>query len=262
VKLRRLSLPALSAALLLAFAAPSFANFVNKATGTVTCSNYSLEFKGLDLNPSITYSVNFSFTLTPGSGSPITITGSVGIPAGTSGAFDVTTTGTLGPLTQFYTVTSGTATLMAGTTPRNTIPIAFTSSIVSCGGQGRCPATFGYWKHHAFPPSVQTNGLNIGGVTYSAADLLTILNNPGNGNAVTILGPQLVAALLNLEAGATDNPTADAAIVTADSLLSANKLNLLTSVVDPSSALGQALVNVASTLNGYNNANFNTCQEP
>jgi hypothetical protein len=151
---------------------------------------------------------------------------------------------------------------MAGTTPRNTIAIAFTSSFVSCGGEGRCPATFGYWKHHAFPASVQTNGLNIGGVTYSAADLLTILNNPGNGNAVTILGPQLLAALLNLEAGATGNPTADAAIVTAESLLSAHKLNLLTSVVGPSSALGQALISVASTLDGYNSGDFHTCQEP
>ena len=113
-----------------------------------------------------------------------------------------------------------------------------------------------------FPAAVLTSGLTIGGVTYSASELKTILNNPGNGNAITILGPQLVAALLNKAAGAVDNSTADAAISTAEALLSTNSLNLLTSVVAPSSPLGQALITQASILDGYNNGNFNSCQEP
>jgi hypothetical protein len=249
--------------LLMAFAVPSYANVITGATGTVTCSSFSLEFTGTDLNPGVTYSVKFSFTLTPVSGTPITISGTVPIPAGTSGPFDVTTTGSLGPLTQNYTITSSSAQLFAGSTGQNTVSIGFTSTTIACAGTGTgCPATFGFWKHHVFPAAVLTSGLTIGGVHYSASDLKTILNNPGNGNAITILGPQLVAALLNKAAGAVDNPTADAAIATADALLSANSLNLLTSDVDPSSVLGQALIAQATILDGYNSGNFHTCQEP
>jgi hypothetical protein len=262
MKIVRSSLPALSAMLLMAFAVPSYANVITGATGTVTCSSFSLEFTGTGLSSSFTYSVHFSFTLTPVLGTPITITSSVPIPAGTAGSFDLTSTGSLGPLTRTFTITSGTATLFSGSTAQNTVSIVFTSTTIACGGTGSCPATFGFWKHHPFPNAVQTSGLTIGGVTYSASDLLTILNNPGNGNAITILGPQLVAALLNIEAGTVDNPTADAAIIAAEALLSANSLNLLTSFVAPSSPLGQALIAQATILDGYNNANFHTCQEP
>ena len=257
----RSSLPALLAMLLMAFAVPTYANMITGATGTVTCSSYSLEFTGTDLSPSVTYSVVFSFTLTPTSGTPITISSSVPIPAGTAGSFDVTTTGSLGPLTQTYTITSPSATLFSGSTAQNTVSIAFTSTTVACGGAGSCPATFGFWKHHVFPAAVLTSGLTIGGVTYSASELKTILNNPGQGNAITILSPQLVAALLNKAAGAVDNSTADAAINTAETLLSTNSLNLLHSVVEPSSPLGQALITQASILDGYNNGNFHSCQE-
>jgi len=133
---------------------------------------------------------------------------------------------------------------------------------LNCAGTA-CPATIGFWKNqakHPFPNSVQQSGLTIGGVTYSASDLLTILNNNG-GNAVVILGRQLVGALLNLAAGAKHNATADGAITTAETLLQANSLNLLTSVVDPSTTLGQALLAPASILDGYNSADFNTCSE-
>jgi hypothetical protein len=256
-----LSLRTLPAMLLMAFALPSYANHIDTATGTVTCSSYSLEFTASALDTTTSYTVHFSFTLTPTSGTPITITGIATAPAGVT-SFDITATGSLGPLTQVYTITASSATLFSGSTPANTIPIVFTSTTVTCGGTGACPATFGFWKHHAFPSSVQTSGLTIGGIHYSAADLLSILNNPGNGNAVTILGPQLVAALLNKAAGAVDNSAADAAITTANALLSANTLNLLSSIVDPSSDLGQALITQAGILDGYNSGNFHSCQEP
>jgi hypothetical protein len=165
--------------LLMAFAVPSYANVITTATGTVTCSSESLEFKGIGLSASITYSVHFSFTLTPTSGTPFTISGTVPIPAMTAGSFDVTFTHPLGPFTQAETITSATATLFGGSTAKNTVPIVFASTLISCGGSGRCPATFGFWKHHEFPTVVRTLGLNIGGVTYSATKLLAILNNPG-----------------------------------------------------------------------------------
>jgi hypothetical protein len=130
---------------------------------------------------------------------------------------------------------------------------------LTCGGTA-CPATIGYWKHHAFPASVETSGLTIGGVTYSAADLLTILKGNG-GDAVAILGRQLVGALLNLAAGSKHNTTADGAIQVAETLLQTFSLNLLTSSVSPSTSLGQALVGEASILDQYNNADFHSCSE-
>jgi hypothetical protein len=150
--------------------------------------------------------------------------------------------------------------LITGTVIADAENVAPDTTITFTNKQGGCPATIGFWKHHAFPNSVQTSGLTIGGVSYSASDLLTILNNNG-GNAVVILGKQLVGALLNLAAGAKHNATADGAILTAETLLSANSLNLLTSVVDPSSALGQALLAPAAILDGYNSADFHTCTE-
>jgi hypothetical protein len=44
-------------------------------------------------------------------------------------------------------------------------------------------------------------------------------------------------------------------------MLASNSLNLLTSYVDPSSPLGQLLLKDATTLDGYNLADFNTCSE-
>lgn len=126
-----------------------------------------------------------------------------------------------------------------------------------------CPATIGFWKNqrkHPFPTSVQVSGLTIGGVHYPVADLLTILNANG-GNAVVILGKQLVGALVNLAAGAMHNAAGDDAIAAAISLIQTNHLNLLTSDVGPSTAVGQALLAQEAILDGYNNAGFGTCSE-
>ena len=125
---------------------------------------------------------------------------------------------------------------------------------------GGCPATIGFWKHHPFPNSVQQSGLTIGGVTYAPSDLLKILNANG-GNAVVILGRQLVGALLNLAAGGVHSGPADAAIAMSQSLLQTNSLNLLTSNVPPSTQLGQQLVAQSTVLDGYNSADNNTCRE-
>jgi hypothetical protein len=165
------------------------------------------------------------------------------------------------PLIANCTVT-GSATLTSSGSTVVIIISGSASATLNCGGTA-CPATIGFWKNqakHPFPDSVEKSGLAIGGVTYSAADLLTILNRNG-GDAVAILGRQLVGALLNLAAGAKHNATADGAIQTAESLLQTDKLNLLTSSVDPSTALGQALLGLANTLDRYNSADFNTCSE-
>ena len=114
--------------------------------------------------------------------------------------------------------------------------------------------------------------VTIGGVPYSASDFYTILGTPpSGGNAVLIMGSQLVAALLNIAAGATHSAAVDAAINTAGSLLQVGlpggppgvtfPINMTTDFVASSTALGTAMTNIGNFLDGYNSANFNTCSE-
>ena len=256
--------------LLMAFAAPTFANILDTANVTGTCTSYTICVTGHSLDLTKTFVINYTITLTPAVGPPIVISDSIPFASfnilDVNGHFTACQTKPLGPLTQDYTL-SGTATLFNITDnfAENTVDIVFTpTTITGCTPPpGGCPATIGFWKNakkHPFPDAVQSGGLTIAGVTYSAADLYTILNNNG-GNAVAILGRQLVGALLNKAAGGVDNAAADAAITTAEALLSANSLNLLTSSVDPSTPLGQALLAPADVLDKYNSANFNTCSE-
>src|SRR5215469_99997 len=245
--------------LLLMFVSSARANDLRAASATVDCNCFTLSVEAINLTPGVAYEIDFTFTLTPASVPPISVPGTIKFTAGSSSA-TVGATGTWpgAPLTAPFTVT-GSATL---TSSGSTVPITFNgadSVALTCGGTG-CPATIGFWKHHAFPNSVQSSGLTIGGVTYTAANLLTILNNNA-GNAVVILGRQLVGALLNLAAGAKHNANADAAIANAESLLKSNSLNLLTSFVAPSSALGQELLADEAVLDKYNSADFNTCSE-
>jgi hypothetical protein len=242
-------------------ALPAMANILTGASATADCSGYTLTVNAKDLGIGTHYTIDYTFTLTC-DGTPSTVTGSIPFTATAATATEtVTVSWPTSPLSTNCTAT-GTATL---TSSGSTVTIAIngsSSAPLTCGGTG-CPATIGFWKNqakHPFPNFVQQSGLTIGGVHYSAADLLTILNRNG-GNAVAILGKQLVGALLNLAAGAKHNTQADAAIQTAGTLLQANNLNLLTSVVDPSTALGQSLLAPASVLDGYNSANFNSCSE-
>jgi len=64
-----------------------------------------------------------------------------------------------------------------------------------------CTFTQGYWKNHpnAWPVSL----LTLGTVTYTKTQLLSILTQPSQGNGLTILAHQLIAAKLNIAQGAT-----------------------------------------------------------
>lgn len=242
-------------------ALPAMANILTSATATADCSGYTLTVNAKDLIIGKNYTIDYTFTLTC-NGTTSTASGTIPFTATAHTASEtVSVSWPNSPLTTNCTVT-GKATL---TSSGSTVAIVIngsSSATLTCGGTA-CPATIGFWKNtakHPFPDSVQQNGMTIGGVHYSAADLLTILNNNG-GNAVAILGKQLVGALLNLAAGAKHNATADGAISTAETLLQTNSLNLLTSSVDPSTTLGQALLVQASILDGYNSADFNSCSE-
>ncbi len=136
------------------------------------------------------------------------------------------------------------------------------STIITCP-TGGCPATQGFWKKHSFPSAMFTGGqTSIGCQTYTAAQLVAILQTPpSGGNAVLILGHQLIAAIANYDNSAVQTPAATAAISAAITLLCANNINLSTSVVDASSPLGQQMTALANILDAYNSSTPNGCTE-
>src|SRR5262249_46969532 len=109
-----------------------------------------------------------------------------------------------------------------------------------------CPLTIGFWKNHTNAWK-STFPVTIGGIQYSAAEFLTVLNTPSQGDAKIILGKQLIGAILNVANGAPPTPL----IAQASALL--NGINLLTPPVVPAnSTLGQQMVAVGGQLDTYN----------
>ena len=83
---------------------------------------------------------------------------------------------------------------------------------------GDCTFTQGYWKTH---PSVwPASSLTLGTVTYTQAQLLSILNTPAGGNGLLILAHQLIATKLNILNGADPTAVASAGAA-ADALIGA-----------------------------------------
>jgi hypothetical protein len=109
-----------------------------------------------------------------------------------------------------------------------------------------CTYTIGYWKSHADAWPVAS--LTLGTVTYSKAQLLSILDTPAKGNGLIILAHQLIAAKLNIAAGADPTPVASA-LAAADALIGGLIVPPVGSgYLDPS-----AVTTVKDTLDGYNN---------
>lgn len=76
-----------------------------------------------------------------------------------------------------------------------------------------CTRGPGFWKQN--PSAWPVSSLVLGTVSYTAAQLLSILSQPAHGNGLVILAHQLIAAKLNLANGADPTPIA-AAIAAAD----------------------------------------------
>jgi hypothetical protein len=248
---------------LLASASPALANAINSANADLGCSGSTIVVTGINLEQGDSFVVLFTINFTPPSGPVTTVSGSMPVTQDAMGNF--TTTIDLPAAPAGTSEVEGTIELFDNTTmttDQGPVPVDF-GSLTCSAPSGGCPATIGFWKNskkHPFPPIVQASGLTIGGVHYTAKQLLTILSNNG-GNAVAILGKQLVGALLNEAAGAMHNVTADAAIMDAEALLQSNSLNLLTSNVAPSSTLGGQLLLDEVILDNYNSADFGTCSE-
>ena len=64
-----------------------------------------------------------------------------------------------------------------------------------------CTRSKGYWKNH--PDQLPKDGLTIAGQTYSQNQLRQILTQPATGYGAVTLAQQIVAAKLNISAGAS-----------------------------------------------------------
>ena len=80
-----------------------------------------------------------------------------------------------------------------------------------------CTFTQGYWKNH--PEAWPVGSLTLGTVTYTAAQLMLIFNQPAAGNGMISLAHQLIATKLNIAQGATAPAGVLAAIASADALI-------------------------------------------
>jgi hypothetical protein len=114
------------------------------------------------------------------------------------------------------------------TMSRSAFTAITTCATLDCGHASSCTLTQGYWKTHGpvpngnnayvWPDPIKASGLHLGNIAYTPADILSILNKPAAGNGLIALAHQLIAAKLNVAAGA--DPTAIAAdIATADALI-------------------------------------------
>jgi len=123
------------------------------------------------------------------------------------------------------------------------------SERTTCTGIGACPHTQGFWKNH--PEDWPVGSLALGDETYTKDELLAIFRTPVRGDASLNLAHQLIAAKLNVAAGA-DSSVIAGTIAHADSLL-APFSGKLPYGVRSSSVAGRAMTTDARALDAYNN---------
>jgi hypothetical protein len=80
-----------------------------------------------------------------------------------------------------------------------------------------CVHSQGYWKNH--PEKWPVSTLRLGNVIYTKTQLLAIWNKPAAGNGLISMAHQLMAAKLNVIAGAIPPSSVVGAISTADALI-------------------------------------------
>ena len=115
-----------------------------------------------------------------------------------------------------------------------------------------CPLTQGFWKNH--PAAWPVTTLELGTVSYTRAQLLTILDTPpgtgGGADASLILAHQLIAAKLNLAFGSDPCPISSI-IASADALIGSQTIPIVPKIA-PSTPVGAQMVALAESLNSYN----------
>jgi hypothetical protein len=93
-----------------------------------------------------------------------------------------------------------------------------TCATLSCVGGSSCTYSQGYWRNH--PNAWPVTSLTLGTVTYQAAELMAILDEPAQGNGLVILVHQLIAAKLDIANGA-DPSAVQQAVTDADNMIGA-----------------------------------------
>ena len=88
-------------------------------------------------------------------------------------------------------------------TPDNDIATATVGFTCDCPDEDSCHYTPGYWKTH--PEEWPLMSVTLGGVTYTQAEALVILDKPVKGDATIILAHHLIAAKLNVANGSSDS---------------------------------------------------------
>lgn len=119
------------------------------------------------------------------------------------------------------------------------------SQSTSSQGTG-CTCTLGYWKTHT--NNWPTSSLVLGTVTYTPAQLSSILNRSVSGNGLVSLAHQLIAAKMNIANGASPSAIATT-LAAADALIGSR-------VIPPvgSGYLAPSATNaLTQTLDDYNN---------
>ncbi len=114
-----------------------------------------------------------------------------------------------------------------------------------------CTRTQGFYKNNPerWPAGVQS--LTLGTVTYTKAQLLMILGLPVQGNGLISLAHQLIAAKLNVAAGASVPVSVQNAIAAADALI----MGRVVPPVGGGSLSTSSTSSLTSTLDTYNNGN-------
>ena len=103
--------------------------------------------------------------------------------------------------------------------------------------------TIGYWKNH--PEAWPVDTIEIGGITYTKGEALELLWNAKAKYATKILAAQLIAAILNVESGASPPGTT---IDDANAFLSIHPIGVKLSKADRAEALS-----LKDILDSYNN---------
>jgi hypothetical protein len=93
-----------------------------------------------------------------------------------------------------------------------------TCTTIPCVVGTSCTYSQGYWRNH--PDAWPVTSLTLGTVTYQAAELMAILDNPAQGNGLVILVHQLIATKLNIANGA-DPSAVDQTVTDADNMIGA-----------------------------------------
>ncbi|MGH9930975.1 MAG: hypothetical protein ACREA9_17345 [Pyrinomonadaceae bacterium] len=110
-----------------------------------------------------------------------------------------------------------------------------------------CTRTQGYWKNHADAWPVQS--LTLGTVTYTKAQLISILRTPVRGNGLISLSYQLIAAKLNQASGTSVPPAVASAIAAADALIG----GLVVPPIGSGSLAPDSTSSLTAILDAYNN---------